>query len=466
VLVHLDELDKMRAGFTSSWDISVLNDVWDLLQQSISLQNMSFSGDAAAKREQLEATIRANVWVVASGTWQAAFEAPRQPVGFGDAPTCDSPATVALARIEQMQLVPPELIARLNSNIQVLTYPTAPEVAGFLAQAGVVLSADEVHSLADGIDRYGFRAVENWVTDYSIRQLAARPQQPEAVPVPETETAPAQQPEPNYVFVVTPLHNKQRRLVQIEAIHGTQVQLKWLQARTGKGADGYVHDYAAVPHMAVWDRFAAQRQLPQRQCVSMATFASWQPRRRPLPASQALNNSPAGLYRIWSALAAPSAAPSADAVTIEQLHATVYTAEQAQAIRDDRQHIAAALLCSPLFEQASEPGYAGPNINEIQHQCNADVSAGVIDFYHTVNQHSQAAPSANDLYAWEKQLIDQVLEQLNGDAMPICEQLNMPKSLAEYFQQAAPRRKWQQLSESEQQAFLTALQAPHSRGNA
>jgi hypothetical protein len=42
----------------------------------------------------------------------------------------------------------------------------------------------------------------------------------------------------------------------------------------------------------------------------------------------------------------------------------------------------------------------------------------------------------------------------------------MPKSLAEYFQQAAPRRKWQQLSESEQQAFLTALQAPHSRGNA
>ena len=464
VLVHLDELDKMRAGFSSSWDISVLNDVWDLLQQSISLQNMSFTGDAAVKREQLEATIRQNVWVVASGTWQEAFEAPRQPVGFGEAAACDSPAEAALERIEKMQLVPPELIARLNSNIQVLTYPSAQEVAGFLAKSGVTLSADEVHSLADGIDRYGFRAVENWITDYSIRQLAARPKQPEAVPTPDTEAAPAHSTARNYVFTVAPLKNDVRRIVQIEAIDGTQVQLKWLQARSGKGTDGFVHGYEAVPHMQVWDAFARKRQLPLRQTVSMTTFASWRPHRMPRPPRQSLNHLPADLYRLWSALAEPSAAlTSDDAVTIEQLYSTVYTTEQAQAIREDRQRVAAAVLCSPLFEQTTEPGYAGPNISEILQQCNADVSAGVVDFYHTMSDHSQAAPSATELYNWENQLIDQVLEQLDGDAMPICEQLCMPKSLCEYFKQAAPRRKWQQLSGSEQQAFISVLEAQKSR---
>ena len=461
VLVHVDELDKMRAGFTSSWEISVLNDIWDLLQRTMNLRNMSFTGDADSKRKKMEAKIRENVWVVGSGTWQEAFESNRSPVGFGEALDEESFAASAMERIERLRLVPTELLARFNSRIQVLSHPSAKEIAVFLSEseAAIELDAEQISELDKAIQKHGFRAVENWITDSSIQEIAN--DNVRCAPTLICGAAPTQTvtQESLHAYQIDVFGNGDSHFVQIQKVQGSDIELRWVQCRTGKNQQGFTCGYEPLPYMDIWDSFTQQWDAPQRQTVSMKTFVSWNPRRIELPRLKTLNDQHDQLFQLWRDQVLHKDSIEEDSRgLIETIYSDVYSEAQRSEVAEDRFRIAAAVLSSPFYEELGEPDYVGPTITEIVKQCNGQVSRGVTELYLSLRDRMNMAELQECLYTWENKLIDQVLEELET-GVPICEQLAIPPSLGTFFEQHQTECAWNLLNHTQQHEFIETLDA-------
>lgn len=169
VLLHLDELDKLRGNFSSGWDISISNELWDLLDQNLSGAHLDNQQFAPRDHDKVLNGIRRRVWIVGSGTWQSIFEDHTQTMGF--AASRQRSQESVIDDIFQMRLVPSELLARFNSKVQVLSYPNDAELVSFLDSMNISLDESQSTQLRERIQRSGFRSVEDLVTEHCIGLL-------------------------------------------------------------------------------------------------------------------------------------------------------------------------------------------------------------------------------------------------------------------------------------------------------
>ncbi len=77
-IIHVDELDKARAGFQAEWTISVFAEIFSLLDRIIPAEPRE-----KPNTEILRQRLRSDFLFVGSGTWQAAWE-ESPPIGFAD----------------------------------------------------------------------------------------------------------------------------------------------------------------------------------------------------------------------------------------------------------------------------------------------------------------------------------------------------------------------------------------------
>lgn len=114
-IIHIDELDKARAGFRTEWTIAVFAEIFDLLDRRLPTVSRDSKGIDPA-----EAYLRRNIWFVGSGTWQDLWN--RGPsVGFH----ADARATSSVEdEMKKSPLIPPELLRRFCGTPIVLTPPT------------------------------------------------------------------------------------------------------------------------------------------------------------------------------------------------------------------------------------------------------------------------------------------------------------------------------------------------------
>jgi hypothetical protein len=185
VLLHLDELDKFTTENgaptpTSEWGAGIFSDLWSLLDGVLPLGNYLAAPDRAPTTSGnltagfLEKRIRTGLWVVGSGTWQSIFSRERRPpIGFGGAAGPVSHEIVA-ADITAAEIISPELLARFNSDLQILSYPDRDEVIALLEVTGIAALARRCdYAIAESdIDftRGGFRVIETLYSRLLLRE--------------------------------------------------------------------------------------------------------------------------------------------------------------------------------------------------------------------------------------------------------------------------------------------------------
>jgi ATPase family associated with various cellular activities (AAA) len=141
-IIHVDELDKFRPANTSDWSVSVLVELFHLLDRSLHqpLRQIEWTDD-------LRDRLARSFLIIGTGTWQqiwADFERPA--VGFRS----DTPKGVSAIQREIVKrgIIPTELLRRFRSQIIFLPIPEesdyrrAAEAFGLVdlaAQVGVQL---------------------------------------------------------------------------------------------------------------------------------------------------------------------------------------------------------------------------------------------------------------------------------------------------------------------------------------
>ena len=116
-IIHIDELDKFRAAHTSDWSVSVLVELFHLLDRSLHqpLRQIEWT-------DELRERLARSFLIIGTGTWQqiwADFERPA--VGFR--PEARE-STVAVQReIVKRGIIPTELLRRFRSQIIFLPPP-------------------------------------------------------------------------------------------------------------------------------------------------------------------------------------------------------------------------------------------------------------------------------------------------------------------------------------------------------
>jgi hypothetical protein len=212
VALHLDELDKVGAAATSDWARSIFNDLWNVLDHQLEA-GLFFSSEGPGRscryasepgRELIETygafgllrpdhtataenfgrfvaeRARSGLWIVGSGTWQSVFEENDEArrIGFSANREQAVPAAnAAIAeRIRRAGYIPRELLARFSTELLVLNYPTAAELALLLESLGInaLARAAETTVSADDLDLgvAGMRTLESVVTRLLLRRQA------------------------------------------------------------------------------------------------------------------------------------------------------------------------------------------------------------------------------------------------------------------------------------------------------
>ncbi len=191
VLLHLDELDKFTVDQgaptpSTEWGAGIFSDVWSLLDGSLPFATYLATEDrvrpagVTVTLELLQRRARSGLFVVGSGTWQGVFtKARRPPMGFG-AGTPETQQEVGVEAIIAARVISPELLARFNSDIQILGYPEADEIPGLLEATGILGLARDCHYVITPADldfaRGGFRILETLFSRLLLRRDQMRGQ--------------------------------------------------------------------------------------------------------------------------------------------------------------------------------------------------------------------------------------------------------------------------------------------------
>lgn len=204
VVVHLDELDKLRVNFDTGWERSVCTEIWSLMDKKFPVADwLTARGgeeggettpvDLSAPRKDyfedhpfddcsiedecfVGKLLQQRLWIIGSGTWQDIFEKEQKAgIGFETRPADDPDRTGS--EIHAAKVIPAELLARFNADLLVLRYPTSSEEKLRLLQdSGVAELADRVgHELCpEALDfsKFGMRIVETLLCDLLLKERA------------------------------------------------------------------------------------------------------------------------------------------------------------------------------------------------------------------------------------------------------------------------------------------------------
>jgi SpoVK/Ycf46/Vps4 family AAA+-type ATPase len=179
VLIHFDELDKWSFGDQSSptqeWSASCFSDLFTILDGAwtfetyLASEHRMKAGDGEFTPEQLQLVSR-KIFIVGSGTWQKLFDAKRRqkaPFGFNvGSPEIDR--NLSGEEIFNSGVIAPELLARFNSDVQLMPYPERAEIEELLVATGISALAKKLgyQIIEYDIDfnRGGFRVLESLYT--------------------------------------------------------------------------------------------------------------------------------------------------------------------------------------------------------------------------------------------------------------------------------------------------------------
>ncbi len=185
VVLFVDELDKF---FTvrdhQNWSASVLNDLWLVLDRSLSWQGLIDKADFKAalpagfrSARDIREAFRSRVFIVAAGTWQTA-QGPSKAVGFSRGPESNpaSPPDRILSRGE----LPYEVLRRFNNDVLTLTYPDETELSNLLERdqwlctyARETGTPIDVSSLRKEMNTVGMTALTSLKTRLTLKSLGA-----------------------------------------------------------------------------------------------------------------------------------------------------------------------------------------------------------------------------------------------------------------------------------------------------
>lgn len=465
VLVHLDELDKLRGNFGSGWETSVLNDVWKLLDRPIDLAHLACAQSYEQGEEAFAKLFAERVWVVGSGTWQEIFERQSKSIGFNHDEAQQPKYEATIQRIRDQQLIPPELLGRFDSKIQILNYPMANEVVESLKNAGLELDDAGQRQLGEDLKSSGFRAVEDSVTEYSLQCMQNLPKQAE-----DSIAPPKAYDKPNGIHSLEPPlsacepHNNLPHLATVQHLSGEKVQFHWQQRVIGKGLSGPTRAYEPIPHMEIWDTFAKKWDCPHLQILPRDKLAAWTlATTSPRPAIGSIYETEEDLYDFWQTQYEKQKDTSHEAelkCVVDQIHAGISPDIRRIELTEFRFKLSAALLYGDIYKTITQPDYTGPNLTELRWQCERYVDEGLYFLYQQALPDIWSAKVQDCFEDWELRLIRHVIARIE-QANLICQKLQVPKGIKDFFSRQAPYSSWSDLSEQRLRQFRSALLETH-----
>lgn len=165
VVLVLDELDKARPDWDSTWSRSIASEIWHVLDGHLPVTAFAKSSRAnlvenAITEEKLAAKSR-DLFIIGSGTWQSHYDS-RRPMGFASGAT---PSPLSVSQVRSFGGIPPELLLRFNPSLIEVPYPSPSETQVIFEQSGI----------SDAATRLGLK-LDPWSHDWSaggVRTLEA-----------------------------------------------------------------------------------------------------------------------------------------------------------------------------------------------------------------------------------------------------------------------------------------------------
>lgn len=169
-LLHLDELDKLRAH-DNAWSFGVLTEVFSVLDRKVAY--------AGTKNEPWTAqhtqALRDNVFMVGSGTWQDLWpQRSRRTIGFLPAATAPAGAganSAIVERIREARVIPEELLYRFCGHWSILS-PYTREDFELLGRA-LQLPAGVLDPTAAAASGQNYRYLEAALTAHALQLYEA-----------------------------------------------------------------------------------------------------------------------------------------------------------------------------------------------------------------------------------------------------------------------------------------------------
>jgi hypothetical protein len=261
------------------------------------------------------------------------------------------------------------------------------------------------------------------------------------------------------IFKLQPPESPKGAYIKKPQVLGNQISLIWVCYRRGKNYNGYTAQFEEDPTYLDWDKFSKKSgisNIPTREIIQMDKFQKWNPKKIRIPESVEHDQSLETLYKQWAYIAIKLQSKDADREKTESLiHEQIYTPEMFQDIIEIRYNIAKELLSSDIFEITSRENYIGPNISEIRNQCEQYIDSGM-RIMHKFLKNTQIEKKREYLFEWEQHLIDKTIERLDNWDF-VCETLQIPEPLKQFFNFIEITSSWKNLSPAMQSMFQNAL---------
>ena len=123
-IIHLDEVDKARAGFSSDWSIYAYTELFFLLDRSINqpARNVPWSDASNTKLKEC-------FWIIGSGTWQVLWDKVKTPtIGFGAQEESPNELCMEISKlVRQKEIIPKELLKRFCNELIVIPPPNGTD---------------------------------------------------------------------------------------------------------------------------------------------------------------------------------------------------------------------------------------------------------------------------------------------------------------------------------------------------
>lgn len=473
VLVHLDELDKIQGDFGQTWEISVKNEIWRLLDRPVDLSYLSAAQSFEEGAGAFCELFAERVWIVGSGTWQEVFDSANSRMGFDSSDPLEVDVDEVATSIRKSKVIAPELLARFDSQIQILTYPQVEEIIETLEDAGLEFDEPLRQKLRENLAHSGYRAVEDLVTEYSLECFAREIREQEDRPAVET-SCPGEYPgipqpevereetDKNLYPITLPYAHRMPpgaapSLARIqESQEGEELQLHWYQLAEGMDAEGLIRAHVPILFTEIWDDFARDWYLPPVRKFARADALRWLP-------ADALGQSPLAerfaseeeRFTFWKNRY-ENGRHWKKKTELQKLIDTIHNQLQPETRRENLQEeyfrISRELMCGWIGTASSAPGFSGPKLDEIRVECERQIHEGLFFFYHIVKPVFWEEEMQACLEQWERRLIDHLIKTLQK-RMPVCRRLQIPRPIQAFFAENPNCPDWAQLPEGLRQNF-------------
>jgi hypothetical protein len=167
-VLAIDELDKISAEFRHEWSISVMNDLYALLDRSW------YKGGAEGGKTDLHRKLRETTFIVGCGTWQSLWSVEggaQRSIGFqksagGAAPMAD--------QIRAARVIPTELLNRFHPELLLLEPMQAADFASLCQAEGLEAQAAEIGQPLDYTQAEASGLGMRWIEGQVLRLHLAR----------------------------------------------------------------------------------------------------------------------------------------------------------------------------------------------------------------------------------------------------------------------------------------------------